>query len=94
MRVVLSGVPYIDTKPWDAPTATDQLAPPRSPTLARLQTRHRYAVLDMCSAATRDLPCGGSVLRWLAELLCDWRALPRLVDALAQRRSTHVLANR
>ncbi len=82
--VVLSGVLYIGAKPWDAPTATDQLAPPGSPTLARLQTRHRYAVLDMRSAATRDLPCDGSVLRWLAELLRDWRALSRLVDALAE----------
>lgn len=82
--VVLSGVLYIGNRPWDAPTATDQLAPPGSPTLARLQTRHRYAVLDMRSVATRDLPCGGSVLRWLAELLRDWRSLPRLVDALAE----------
>ncbi len=82
--VVLSGVLYIGGKPWDAPTATDQLAPPGSPTLARLQTRHRYAVLDMRSASKRDLPSDGSVLRWLAELLRDWRALPRLVDALAE----------
>lgn len=82
--VVLSGVLYIGSKPWDAPTATDQLAPPGSPTLARLQTRHRYAVLDVRSAPKRNLPCGGSVLRWLADLLRDWRALPRLVDALAE----------
>ncbi len=39
--VVLSGVFYVGNKPWDAPTVTDQLAPPGSPTLAQLQTRHQ-----------------------------------------------------
>ncbi len=30
------------------------------------------------------MPAGGSVLRWLVELLRDWRTLPALVDALAE----------
>ena len=83
--VALSGVLYVGNKPWDAPTATDQLAPPGSRTLAQLQTRHQYGVLDARSAKERDLPSGGSVLRWLVELLRDWRTLPALVDALAER---------
>ncbi len=83
--VVLSAVLYVGSKPWDAPTATDQLAPPGSRTLAQLQTRHQYGVLDARAADERDLPSGGSVLRWLVELLRDWRTLPALVDALAER---------
>ena len=82
---VLSSVLHVGPKPWRALTRLAALAPPGSPSVARLQTAHLYEVLDSRSAAEQDLPADGTLLRWLVDLVRDWRNLGRVTEALAAR---------
>ena len=82
---VLSSVLHVGPKPWRALTGVAALAPPGSASVARLQTAHLYEVLDSRSAAEQDLPPDGTLLRWLVDLVRDWRNLGRVTEALVAR---------
>ena len=82
---VLSAVLHVGPKPWRALTSVAALAPPGSASVARRQTAHLYEVLDSRSAAEQDLPADGTLLRWLVDLVRDWRSLGRVTEALAAR---------
>ena len=82
---VVSSVLHVGPEPWRAPASVAGLAPPGSPNVARRQTAHLYEVLDSRSAAEQDLPPDGTLLRWLVDLVRDWRQLGRVTEALVAR---------
>ena len=80
---VLSNVFHVGPKPWRPVTSLAVLAPPGSPEVAQRQTVHLYGMLDSMSALAQELPPGDTLLRWLVDLVRDWRHLDRVTEALA-----------
>ena len=83
LPAVLSNVLHVGSKPWGAPTSLAVLAPPGSPEAAQRQTLHLHGMLDAMSVPEPDLPPDDTLLRWLVDLVRDWRNLAPVTDALA-----------
>ena len=85
LPAVLSNVLHVGPEPWAPPTSLAKLAPPGSPQAAQRQTVHLHGLLDSMSTPVQDLPPDDTLLRWLVDLVRDWRNLEPVTDALAAR---------